>query len=384
MNNISQYKEETLLLAHLSKNSSSENHLLTEVVTLGIKAKQQVNNYDHPDQTIQECYSKFLKAEKGLDNGIWKGIPLFRIVYKEAETKIISEICKKYLSVNNKIVEIGAGALANDLSYLMQRMPVNLRASVEPTELNQFFVKNTRLKRVDLCAMEESYPLSSIDKIIGSSVLDTLSVKDLDISCKKMHSVLKPGGLLIHFAHLMPYQDTLLTSYREDSSVCFPWEDDDGFNGLLRIEKKALHNFIQKNTKNSDLARKFFIWYSKLSASVRELTLNAIMESEENSISLCNWVKSFNINGLEKIDNLVAFEERMKKAFKSAQFEILNFGFRTGSHVRDRTSFDSKDFNYFSYEFGKKKASTLYVLLPNKVCHAFKMHVIVAKKKDDK
>lgn len=360
------------------------NEMAINIVNFVIKAKQCIVFYDHPNQSIQEYMNKHLKSQSGLNGNFYKSIPEWRKEYKIPETLMISAVCEEHLFNKDKIIEIGAGKLEKGLSYLMERMPSSLSKRVEPTEVHNAFRKDvTGYKRVDLCKMNESYSPSSVDKIIGSSVLDVLSTADLTIALQQIHATLKPGGKLIHFAHMEPFIDTLLTSFREDSSVCFPWEDEESFKGLLCVQKDKLLNFISKNEDISAIARGFLSWYSDLTASERELTLNSIiMGGKETSRKFCKWIKAMNPDGLENIDNLEFFEERMKSALEKAHFEIEKFGCRWQNHVRDRCNDDNKDHNYFAWELNKKTATTCYVLPPEKVCHAVKMHIIVAKKKE--
>lgn len=378
--------KENAMLIYLERNDSFINGMAVKIINCAKTAKQCIPFYDHSDQTIQEYINTKLKSEEGLSQGVfWKSIPKWRLAFKIPETLIISALCKKYLSIQDKTIEIGSGKLEDGLSYLMQRMPPHLQTTVQPTEVNALFTKGvSQVKKIDLCNLDKSYASSSLNKIIGSSILDVLSKSDLSIALDQIHTALKPGGLLLHFVHLEPYSDTLLTSFREDSSVCFPWEDEDCFKGLHIIPKDKLREFIETNEELSDFAREFLSWYSDLTTSERELTLNTIITDHQNhkqtSIDFSNWIQALNPKGIKKIDNNAYFEERMRKGLEAARFEILEFGYQVASHIRDRKN-ESGDLNYFVYELGKKTATKIYVLQPGKVCHGVKMHVIVAKKK---
>lgn len=372
----------SLAQAQSIMNEMKINEMTLNIVNFANRATKYLA--EHPNQSVHEYMKKCLKSESGLPKGaFYESIPAWRKEYKIPETSIISAICQKHLVNKDKTIEIGAGKLENGLSYLTERMPPHLSASVELTEVHNYFRKSIiGYKRVDLCKMDESYQPSSVDKIIGSSVLDVLSKADLSIAFEQIHATLKPGGKLIHFAHMEPFENTLVSSFSEDTFVCFPWEDEEGFKGLLRVRKDKLMNFISKNENLSTFVCGFLNWYSNLTAGERELTINLITSERETSREFSKWIKEINPDGLENIDNMEFFKERMRSGLESANFEIQKFGYRWHNHIRDRCESDAKEHNYFSWALGQKTATTIYVLLKRYVCHAVKMHVIVAKKKE--
>lgn len=374
--------EQDLINFIQTQKSSESNSLCLKIVEYAAEAKQCIKaGYTNPNQSIQEFTNNVLKSKEGLTHGGWHRTNS-GIKFKDLETHIISNICQKNLSSKDKTIEIGAGKLEDNLSYLMQRIPQELRSTIEPTEVNNFYLRNANsLKRVDLCKMDESYKLSSINNIIGSSVLDTLSDSDLSIACKQIHATLKPGGVLIHFANISPFKDTIISSLRDLPFICFPWQNDDIFRGIMRIQKEKLLNFISVNQKISAVAVKFLKWYSNLTVSERELTLNStIMRSVKICSDFSNWIEKMNPDGLEKVDNNDFFEDRTRKAITNIGLEILEFGFHSFGNCRDRNNNDEEGYNYFRSELGNLTKTNIYVLQPDKVYYSFKMHVIVAKK----
>ncbi len=92
------------------------------------------------------------------------------------------------------------------------------------------------------------------------------------------------------------------------------------------------------------------------------------------------WIQEVIPQNLEKIDNKIYFEERMRQALETDKFKILEFGYRWESHVRDRRPDDDINYNYFICDLGLKKSLKIYVLDTSKVSNVVKMHVIIAQK----
>lgn len=369
---------EDRLLQFLAKQNLSDSHFAW-VINTAITAKTTVSiGFDNPNQSLDEFFKKFDSLTGNHSFGTWQSTP-WRIRTKDLETEIISKVCQKTLSLKDKIIEVGAGELENGRSYLMQLIPANLRHNITPTDLVS---KSPTLKQVDLCQLDKAYKPSSLDKIIGSSVLDTLNNQDLTIACKQIYAALKPEGLLLHFANLSPFDNTFISNYREDSHICFPWMDGEYFIGLLRIEKKKLLDFIS-NMRIKSFAKQFLSWYSNLTVSEREITLTELTSSPaKNCVNFSNWIKEIIPDGLEQIDKIEFYENRTKNALATVGFEIVEFGCeRSARHTRDRIEGDDLNNNYFTVKWGQLKASKIHVLLEEKVHYSVNMHVIIAKKK---
>lgn len=163
-----------------------------------------------------------------------------RELVREMEMELIKKISMECLHPNDKIVEIGAGELdSQEQSYLMQRLPQQLRNSVEPTEVNRALnVNTTKLKHVDTLELEKHYSPQSLDSIIGSAVLDTLVEEDLILTLKQMHTVLKDNGYVMHISSREPFIDVLLATYKDENTICFPWlSKNEKFKGLHWLDK---------------------------------------------------------------------------------------------------------------------------------------------------
>ncbi len=317
--------------------------------------------------------------------------PRIREFVAEMEAKLIQDISSEHLNPNQKIVEIGAGQLdPYGHSYLMQRLPEELMDVVEPTEINQVLINQSdeKLKRADATELENLYPSQSVDRFIGSAMLDTLSEGDLISTLKKMHSVLKDNGRILHISTLEPYRNTLLSAYANEDTICFPLANgQERLEGLQMISKKELLEFLDSNKELSEKEIDFLRWFANLSSGVRELILNTmnlsnLPEDMSAGLSLSAWIEKINIKGLTILKNKDFFENKIKRTMKKTGFKIIECGYREGTQIIDRPrDFPPRleTFNYFSLEHGNFSRGELGVLAVNKIYQHVKMHVIIAE-----
>lgn len=310
-----------------------------------------------------------------------------REAVKQLEMIMIKEAFEKNLDSQDKIIEIGAGKLdESGQSYLMTRLPAELRKCVEPTDVNRTFLENHKqedtLKHVDSIELDKSYAKESLGAIIGSAVLDTLNQKDLIATLEKAHVVLKEQGKLIHISSLNPLYDVLISTYTNENTIVFPLvSEEKKLQGLQIISKDSLMKFI--NAKENDAHLKFLTWYTVLPHSERELMLNALLYSNMEVLAiLSNWIKEMNPEGLTTIENDEFFQNRMKEALKKAGFKILEFGYRKASHIikRPKDFLEKyKDHNYFEMDH-KLYKKNCYVLPLDCIYQDVNMFIIVAEK----
>ena len=318
-------------------------------------------------------------------------MPTSRETVQQVEIGIINEIAKEYFIPDQRIIEIGAGKLdENNCSYLMKRMPFEIQYSIEPTEVNRFISNQNQkhLKRVDCMKLGESYPMNSIDRVIGSAVLDTLSQPELIETLRHAHSVLKDDGFLIHFTSLGFFTDVFVSSFDHAEFICFPWMDvNQSFKGLQVIPINQFQVFVETDTTLPYNQKRFLEGYATMHPLQREQLINSmIMEETARSIAarndLSTYINAIKPTSLTQIENHSFFKERVQQALAQTGFETVVFQYFEKSAITDRTSEHAKraQFNYFSLIHGTLSRERCYVLAPNKIYQEVTMHVIVAKK----
>lgn len=346
-------------------------------------------------KTVQDYVNSQLRRPEGLNATSFSSA---RETVKEIAIEMINEICRTHLSQHQKILEIGAGKLnADGHSHLMQRLPQDIRDSVEPTEINRFFIGQTgsALKHADTVELTKLYQSGSVDHVIGSEVLDTLSERDLQASLQQMHQILKNNGLIVHFRFLRPFTDTIVSEYAKDDTICFPSTGSDKrLDGLQIISKKDLLEFLSTQNQLSTNEVAFLTWFANLPANHRELIINEIDNTElDTSCMLSKWMKQINPKGITVLKNSEFFEKRMMAALERAGFRVIEFGYRTGEHIIDRPpnflneappnlteSIRKTNVNEFELKDGESSKNQCLVLAIGKIFQRLHLHVIIAQK----
>lgn len=363
--------------------------LIEIIKSFYMMAKFELSHRPSPVQTIYDYMNGEVRSEKG---HTVTQMPPYREHVREAEMEVIKEISTKYLRSQQKIMEIGAGKLdANGHSYFMQRLPPEIRNCVEPTEVNRALVdpSGTKLKHIDTLKLAEHYSVASLDRIIGSAVLNTLNDADLEETLKQAHTILNKDGLLIHISSLEPFRNVLLSAYTNDQTVFFPSvNQDENFNGLQVISKEDFIKFLDTTTRVSGHVVKFFRWYVDLPANQREIIIDTLIaEAREPRINsalmtFIKYIAQMSPEGLKFVDNFTFFEERIKAILKKTGFEIVVFENRTKSHTikRPKTNILPADADCFSMDRGSySHKSSPALKKTDRVYQQVNMHVIVAK-----
>lgn len=312
---------------------------------------------------------------------------------KEIEATLIKDFCSKYLSSDQKIVELGAGILnKSGHSYLMNRLPEDLRSAVEPTECDIAQVKDSpdgKLKHINSTELAKSYTAASIDRIIGSHFFDSLDQTDLTTTLKQSYAVLKENGLIVHFSLLEPNQNVFTSEFSNEETICFPLMTGENhhFDGLQVISKENFLRFVETTKNVNTKGLQFLKWYANFSPFERELIINDLAMNDSITRNagalLSKWIQEIKPDGLKVVENKEAYEIRIKNALATTGFKILEFGYREGSHIIERPKGLPERFNvsnHFSMNYGDFSRTTSLVLAPGNVYQSARMLVIVAKK----
>lgn len=272
----------------------------------------------------------------------------------------------------------------------MQRLPLDLVSSVEPTEVNRFFINQKRrgqlYNKVNALHLSDAYQLNTLDRVIGSAVLDTLNEPDLENTLKQIYAVLNESGMLIHVTSLPPYKDVLLSHYdREDIVSFLCLNENEMFDGLKVIDKNTLLKTVEKSENLSSYEKNFLKWYASLPAIYRELILDDLLGNPsraETKKLFAGWVASLSFEGLELIQNTNFYKNRLTHALQNAGFKILQFGYEYQHALVKRPEnfpVEYQKFNHFRLLDGNLEKSHIYVIAPGYIYEEVRMHVIAAK-----
>lgn len=141
-------------------------------------------------------------------------------VWQEMEQSTI-QLVEKYSKPNDAILDVGVG-----LGRVLSNFPALDRYGMD---ISFGYLKEVQSKGVEVCfaqVEEIPYKPGTFDVVLATDILE--HVLDLNLSCAKMLSVLKPGGLLIarvpyredlsgYLAPENPYKYVHVRSFDEDS-----------------------------------------------------------------------------------------------------------------------------------------------------------------------
>ncbi|HEX8491216.1 MAG TPA: class I SAM-dependent methyltransferase [Pyrinomonadaceae bacterium] len=119
-------------------------------------------------------------------------------IWVEMERSTI-ELIKKYSKPGDKVLDVGVG-----LGRVLSNFPQLERYGMD---ISFGYLKEVQSKGIEVCfaqVEEMPYKPETFDLVLATDILE--HVLDLNVSCAKMLSVLKPGGILIA---RVPYREDL-------------------------------------------------------------------------------------------------------------------------------------------------------------------------------
>lgn len=288
------------------------------------------------------------------------------------------------------MLEIGAG-LNPVVRYLsdfsdQEREKIHLSDLSADTisELKGMFPSNRALQ-LDLTFLASKIQKDSYQSVIGMHVLDVLITEDLIIACKEIYSILKPGGVFLHFCPLNAFLSPAIDERIAQDRILFPVISDEiYYSGLYIVEKDDFFSTLEcKKSELPDWIISPLEKYATLTSAEREVFCETKHTdwNLEQLISLSRCFERLECKTAKKISIEKAFEKRVRLALEGAGFEIVAFGDEQ-SEVCVQHPWQEEGFwmNRYFLDRGKSKANFVGILAPNIIQQAVNMLVIVAKK----
>lgn len=342
----------------------------------------------NPDSSKYESYMDYYKQllKEGQD-ATADGI-IAKMTYRLPNQTIINHLCGSYFRLSDKILEVGCGKLLEGrTSYLFSHFPENLRGNVTYSDANPTTDHSGDIifKQAEIETLSDSFGSESFDHVVSCNVFDTLRIANLPAAFAQAFKVLKPGGKLIIFAAIQPFQNTLFEHYGlNERTIAFPLIKPKGcFKGLQIIACDYLVKWIEEQKQKNAFPREreLFKTLLRLKPIQREILLQ-YLSTCKGSFSFSNLIEELFHPHRELIDNVDFYEKNMRQGLITAGFKIKEFEVRSGSTSTTPTELPVMNKNnYFSQSrpglcFSKRS----YIINPDVILLNSKLHVIVAKK----
>ncbi len=230
----------------------------------------------------------------------------------EPATKaILNDLQEKYLSHSSDLLEIGCGPLLNHESYLSRLFGTQ---------------RSFNWNFSDLLATRENFSLDLTDQkrwkgpvfdaIVGCNSLDTLPYSSFESAFKKMSSILRPNGTLLHLADLNFFTTAFMDACAQKGGVLLPASD--SLETLYYLPQNDFLRLLKPSEPHFELLSK----WSVLHPQIQAIILNNAFISHQDLTPLI----PFDTTHLEKLRIQDLFENYLQKAAAANNWKVLHCG----------------------------------------------------------
>lgn len=311
---------------------------------------------------------------------------LFRSVFSELLAGI------EPLRSAHKVVELGCGQLdSTGRSFVSSLLPDRLAKRVLHVDQNprcKELCQDAHFSAVSIDELSQKLGEASFDVALACTALSAVRAGLLGKGLKEIYATLQPGGVLVSIADLQPYFNTLSDQALLRNEVVFPdlRGEDRRIHGIQVVARDVLTRFVaDASSKLTQDGRAFLSRYlAHRPLATETFVADASISRDEASVELAyrigNWVRTLGLPGLRSISLWEDYLARLCDGLDEAGFEIRQFRFLQVSDIVKDESWKPGQPNYLCYANGLIQRHQVFVLSPQRVYLAVRLHFVVAQK----
>lgn len=356
--------------------------------------------FSYEEKKFAEQYSKGMKKQKSdlvpaqgeeklekIKDDLWTQPEIFdayeegRKIFRPLNKEIVGETLAKYVSKDNKIIEVGSG-----IGEMANLVPKDIEERMVHTERNPEYAKMQKEgeeEREVADAEVERLPFKdeSADVVAGYAMFDTLF--NSEEAAEEIKRILKKDGKFIHFLDLEHNADVLIEDYKKRGEIVFPspmmmdFGDHKDYTSYCHAPKKEIEEVLKKIGENDP-------FYKVIKDYIEDPGEFYHVWSMADETVMRGMVLRINEEGVlfPPFDPTLYFQTKIEKIFKSLDFKVLENRLASKKERVKRDARFASESEY--YNNFKNRVGRIYKMEKNipegEVDIEAMMHVFVAQK----